>query len=143
MKNTGKNTDNLRQDLMNAADLDSFLSDNKENFNGDSVGELLSRLYLRKNISKSNLAKQSGMSEVYLHQVFAGRRNPSRNRLLCLCFGLSATLEETQELLKQCGHAQLYPRIKRDAIIIFGLINGMTLFTVNDKLFSEDEETLY
>ena len=138
-----KNTDNLRQDLMNAADLDSFLSDNRDNFNGDSVGELLSRLYLRKNISKASLAKQSGMSEVYLHQVFAGRRKPSRNRLLCLCFGLSATLEETQELLKQCGHAQLYPRNKRDAIILFGLVNGLTLFAVNDKLFSEDEETLY
>ena len=49
-----KNTDNLRQDLMNAADLDSFLSDNRDNFNGDSVGELLSRLYLRKNISKAS-----------------------------------------------------------------------------------------
>ena len=142
-ENSMKNTDNLRQDLMNAADLDSFLSDNRDNFNGDSVGELLSRLYLRKNISKASLAKQSGMSEVYLHQVFAGRRNPSRNRLLCLCFGLSATLEETQELLKQCGHAQLYPRNKRDAIILFGLVNGLTLFAVNDKLFSEDEETLY
>lgn len=62
-----KNTDNLRQDLMSAADLDSFLSDNKDNFNGDSVGELLGRLYLRKNISKSNLAKQSGMSDTNMH----------------------------------------------------------------------------
>ena len=51
-----KNTDNLRQDLMSAADLDSFLSDNKDNFNGDSVGELLGRLYLRKNISKASPA---------------------------------------------------------------------------------------
>ena len=83
------------------------------------------------------------MSEVYLHQVFAGRRNPSRSRLLCLCFGLNATLEETQELLKQCGHAQLYPKNRRDAIIQYGLANGMDLFAVNDKLFAENEETLY
>ena len=138
-----KNTDNLRQDLMNAADLDSFLSDNRDNFNGDSVGELLSRLYLRKNISKASLAKQSGMSEVYLHQVFAGRRNPSRSRLLCLCFGLGATLEESQELLKQCGYARLYPKNRRDAIILYGIANGMDLFAVNDKLFEENEETLF
>ena len=83
------------------------------------------------------------MSEVYLHQVFSGRRNPSRSRLICLCFCLSATLEETQELLKHCGLAQLYPRIRRDAIIIYGLVNGVSLFEVNDKLFSEEEETLY
>ena len=89
------------------------------------------------------MAKQSGMSEVYLHQVFSGRRNPSRSRLLCLCFGLNATLEETQELLKQCGLAQLYPKNKRDAIILYGILNGMDLYAVNDKLFAENEETLY
>lgn len=138
-----KSTDDLRQELMSAANLDRFLSDNKENFRSNSVGELFNHLFQRKNISKAALAKQSGMSEIYLHQVFAGRRNPSRSRLLCLCFGLSATLEENQELLKQCGLAQLYPKDKRDAIVIYGLINGMSLFDVNDKLFSEDEETLY
>ena len=32
------------------------------------------------------------MSEVYLHQVFSGRRSPSRDRLLCLCLGLAVSL---------------------------------------------------
>jgi len=48
--------------------------------------------------------------------------NPSRNRLLCLCYGLEATVDETQELLKLCGMAQLYPKLKRDAIIYYGLL---------------------
>ena len=63
------------------------------------------------------------MSEIYLHQIFAGRRNPSRNRLLCLCYGLSASIDETQELLKLSGMAQLYPKRKRDAIIYYGLLH--------------------
>ena len=67
--------------------------------------------------------KQSGMSEIYLHQIFAGHRNPSRNRLLCLCYGLSASIDETQELLKLSGMAQLYPKRKRDAIIYYGLLH--------------------
>ena len=104
---------------------------------------MLNRLFQKRRISKATLAKQSGMSEVYLHQVFSGRRNPSRSRLLCLCFGLNASLEETQELLKQCGFAQLYPKDRRDAIILYGILNGMDLFGVNDKLFAENEETLY
>ena len=138
-----KSTDNMQQELMSASNLDRFLSDNKESFTGNNVGKVLSGLLRKKGISKAALAKQSGMSEVYLHQVFAGRRNPSRSRLICLCFGLSATLEETQELLKECRMAQLYPRDRRDAIVMFGLINGMSLFDVNDKLSSEGEETLY
>ena len=138
-----KDTDNLRQELMGSADLDQFLSENKGNFNSGSVCDLLTRLFQQRALSTAALAKQSGMSEVYLHQIFAGRRTPSRSRLLCLCFGLSATLEETQELLKQCGLAQLYPKNRRDAVILYGIANGMDLFAVNDKLFAENEETLF
>lgn len=138
-----KDTNNLRQELMEAADLDQFLSDNQESFISGNVCGILNQLFLKRKCSKAALAKQSGMSEVYLHQVFSGRRNPSRNRLLCLCFGLNAKLEEAQELLKLCGLAQLYPKNKRDAIIQYGLLNGMSLFAVNDKLFGENEETLY
>ena len=138
-----KDTNNLLQELMETATLDQFLSENQNNFNRDSICELLNRVFQKRRISKATLAKQSGMSEVYLHQVFSGRRNPSRNRLLCLCFGLNASLEETQELLKRCGFAQLYPKDRRDAIILYGILNGMDLFAVNDKLFSENEETLY
>ena len=93
-----KDTNNLRQELMEAPSLDQFLSENQDSFNRDSICELLNRLFQKRRISKATLAKQSGMSEVYLHQVFSGRRNPSRSRLLCLCFGLNASLEETQEL---------------------------------------------
>ena len=138
-----KDTNSLQQELMDTPDLDRFLSENQDSFRSGSTHELLNALFQKRNISKAALAKQSGMSEVYLYQVFAGRRSPSRSRLICLCFGLSATLEETQELLKQCALAQLYPKNKRDAIIMYGLVNGISLFDVNDKLFSEGEETLY
>ena len=138
-----KDTNNLQQELMAAPDLDRFLSENQDNFNDGNIHELLNTLFQKRKLSKAALAKRSGMSEVYLHQVFSGRRNPSRSRLICLCFGLSATLEETQELLKQSALAQLYPKSRRDAIIMYGLINGQSLFDVNDRLFAEEEETLY
>lgn len=138
-----KNTDDLRIELMQSPNLDEFLLDNKENFISEDVPEILNRILLEKNMSKAALAKQSGISEVYLHQIFAGRRNPSRNRLLCLCYGLEASVDETQELLKLCGAAQLYSKNRRDAIIIYGLAHGITLFEINDKLFAEDEETLF
>ena len=138
-----KDTNELQNIMMEHTNLDRFLAENRENFQNNTVPELLLHMIEKKGISKAVLAKQAGMSEVYLHQVFAGRRNPSRSRVLCICFGLDATLDETQELLKQCSLAQLYPREKRDAIIIYGLLHGLSLFEVNDKLFEEDEETLF
>lgn len=138
-----KNTDDLCQELMDSPDLTQFLAQNQEYFINEKLSELLNQLFLKKNIAKATLAKQSGMSEIYLHQIFAGRRNPSRNRLLCLCFGLDATIEETQELLRLCQMAQLYPKMKRDAIIYYGLQHRIGLYEINDRLFDEDEETLF
>ena len=138
-----KNTDGLQQELMNSTDLSQFLSRNQEQFVDKSVAELLNHLFEKKNISKAALAKQAGMSEIYLHQIFAGRRTPSRNRLLCLCYGLEASIDETQELLRLCGMAELYPKLKRDAIIYYGLLHKLSLFEINDKLFDENEETLF
>lgn len=138
-----KNTDNLRQDLMDSPNLTQFLTKNQEHFVNANLSELLNQLFERKNISKAALAKRSGMSEIYLHQIFAGRRNPSRNRLLCLCYGLGATVEESQELLRLCNMAQLYPKLKRDAIIYYGLQHRLDLYEINDRLFDEDEETLF
>lgn len=143
MRMQKKNTDDLRQELMQAPNLDRFLSTNREQFSNKSLAEILNRLLGEKRISKAALAKQSEMSEVYLHQIFAGRRNPSRNRLLCLCFGLEASIDETQDLLKRCGLAQLYPKNKRDAIIYYGLVHKMSLPELNDKLFAEEEEMLF
>ena len=137
-----KNTNNLKEDLMETTDFDRFLKDNEENFNNENVSELIYDLFKKKKMSKASLAKSAGMSEVYLHQIFAGNRKPSRDRLICLCIGLKATLEKTQELLKHCGFAKLYPRDRRDAIIFYGVVNNIDLFKINDKLFTEGEATL-
>ena len=137
-----KNTDQLQQELMTGNDLSRVLSDNDASFQQHDLQETLQALFERRSISKTMLAKQSGISEVYLHQVFSGRRTPSRNRLLCLCFGLGASVEEAQDLLRHARLAPLYSRDRRDAIVIFGLSHGMALAEINDKLYAEDANTL-
>ena len=138
-----KSTGDLGQELMSQPDLDAYIRENSELFAVQDFAALLAALYDKKDISKAALARRAGISEVYLHQVFSGRRNPSRDRRVCICVGLGASLEETQTLLKHAGYAQLYPRVKRDAIISHGLIHGTELNEINDKLFAENEKTLF
>ena len=138
-----KDTNHLRQELMESPDLEQYLAENDAFFSSKDAAAMLNQLFKKCGLSKAALAKRSGMSDIYLHQIFSGRRNPSRSRLLCLCIGLGASLEETQELLKLCGLAQLYPKLRRDAIIIYGLTHRLSLFSINDSLFSSDEETLF
>lgn len=137
-----KTTDDLRQELMDQPNIQAYLSDNQPYFMEMGILELLERLHKRTGLSKAELARRSGMSEVYLHQVLSGRRNPSRDRLLALCVGLGASLEETQQMLRQAGYAQLYPKLRRDAIIIYGLLHRQNLGRINDTLFTENEKAL-
>ena len=119
-----KNTDQLLKELMDSNDLSRVLSDNSACFREGDLPHGLQMLFDQQDMSKSALAKASGISEVYLHQVFSGRRTPSRDRLLCLCIGL------------------LYARDKRDAVLLFGLSHSLTLPEINDALFTAGAETL-
>lgn len=138
-----KSTNDLNEELMQESNIDAYINDNRQFFSDQSIAELLTELYEKKSISKAALARKAGISEVYLHQVFAGRRNPSRDRLLCICVGLGVTLEESQRLLTQASYAQLYPKIKRDTIISHGIVHHTELNEINDKLFAEGEKTLF
>ena len=137
-----KSTTDLNEELMSESDIDTYISQNRDFFAQRDICQLLGQLYDKKAISKAALARKAGMSEVYLHQVFSGRRKPSRDRLICLCLGMGASLEETQQLLRQAAYAQLYPRNKRDAIISHGILHHTELSDINDKLFAENEKTL-
>ena len=138
-----KSTDDLRQELMERPDLDTYLKENQASFVQDDITGQLAAYFERGNQSKAALARKAGMSEVYLHQVFSGRRKPSRDRLLCLCVGMGLNLEETQRMLKRAACAPLYPKHQRDAIISHGIIHGTPLSDINEKLFRENEKSLY
>lgn len=137
-----KNTDDLQRELSATSCLSSFLSVNSEEFINESFASMLQGMFQDSGMSKAALAKKAGTSEVYLYQIFSGERTPSRDKAICLCYGLSASLEKTQELLRSSGLAQLYVKNRRDAIIIYGLQHGLELDEINDRLYSEDEATL-
>lgn len=135
--------DALLRELKETKDLAAFLERNHTSFLRKTVAQGLSELFLTRSISKAELARRADVSLVYLHQVFGGRRMPSRDRLLGLCLGLHATLEETQYLLQLAVYAPLCPLYRRDAIFIYGLFRQMTLDDIRETMTQFDEPPLY
>ena len=141
----GKDTEDLQRDLFRGQAIEAFVRENEDRFVEPAPGPMMERMYQarkERSVTKAELARRAGMSDVYLHQVFSGKRKPSRDRVLCFCVGLDATVEETQKLLEQASLAQLYPRNRRDAIVLHGLAHGTALDAINDALFAAGEETL-
>lgn len=137
-----KNTDDLRQELMSESDLHSYLKRNANRFEKSDFPRLINQVFDRKSITKARLARRAGVSGVYVYQIFGGRRLPSRDKLISLCIGMRATLEESQSLLRAAGMAELYPSSRRDSIIMYGIIHEMELVQVNERLYDEGESIL-
>ena len=137
-----KSTDELAGSLSRTSSLTTFLADNKAELLSADFPDLLMHYFQASGLTKASLAKNAGMSEVYMHQLFSGQRRPSRDRLLCIIIALNLDPDASQKLLRSCGYAELYVRIRREAVILFGLMHHMSLFEINDLLFSYGEETL-
>ena len=143
MKSTRPTTSDLETELTKSTSLETFLDENEDSFIASDFTSLLKRIFEAKGVSKAALAKRSGVSDVFLHQVFSGKRKPSRNRLLCLCIGMQTSLGECQELLLSNKNAVLYAKSRRDAVIEYGILHHMNLYEINDRLFQVYEETLF
>ena len=137
-----QDTQTLQSELADASSLKQFLEENDAQFQFPGTVEILQTMIAERKLRKNQLAENAHMSEVYLHQILSGSRRPSRNRLLCLCFGMGAGVEETQELLKRSGHAILSSRSRRDAVILYGLLHQLSLTEINDQLFDAGEDAL-
>lgn len=133
----------LLRDLAKANNLADCLHRNESRFHRETVAQGLNVLYRSRAISKAELARRSDVSLVYLHQVFAGRRNPSRDRLMGFCLSMTATLDETQSLLQMGMYAPLSPLNRRDAVLIYGILHQMTLEEVRSALQEAGEASLY
>ena len=137
-----KLTGDLLAELSGAADLSQYLSNNREETISGEIGSLLEDIRQTKKITKAGLARKAGISEFYTYQLLQGRRKPSRDTLLAICLGLGCTEGQTDNLLKRSGYSPLYVRVRRDSIILYGIMHGWDILKVNDTLFEQDEQAL-
>ncbi|MDE6501310.1 MAG: hypothetical protein K2L10_04440 [Ruminococcus sp.] len=138
-----KSTDDLLKELSGTDDINDFLKNNENNLDYVSISKYLNRLVSEKNLKKSEVIRNSELSEIYAYQIFSGKKcNPSRDKVLCLAFGMGLNVEETQQMLKVFSFPILYAKRKRDSIIIFALNKGLSVLDTNELLYNSDEETL-
>lgn len=137
-----KNTNDLLKELNNTHDIDSYLNDNRTQIIDKQLNNFLNELIERNAISKSKIIRQADINEIYAYQIFSGKRFPSRNKLLRICIGAEFSINEINDVLTVGEFSPLYPRIKRDSIIIFGIQNQYTIYQINELLHSHQLELL-
>lgn len=114
--------------LSRAANIKRFMEKNAPYMNAPPFHEYIRQKCSEMGISPEQVIKRADIERTYGHQLFRGLRTPSRDKVLQLAFGFGSGVEDTQELLKTARKSLLYPKIKRDAAILFCINRGMSVF---------------
>ena len=70
-----------------------------------------------------------------MYDIFAGKSKPGRDHAIMLAVGLGCNLRETQRLLRLAGVSELWPKVRRDAIIIWCIQHRYDRFQIDDELW--------
>ena len=108
-----------------------------------TCAQVLRELLEQKGLSAPEWIAAADISKSYAYQVLRGERIPGRDILLRTALALRLSLKEVQRLLAVGGCGALYPKIRRDAAVIFALNQHMTLLETEDLLVSLSERSLY
>ena len=115
----------------------------RENRNSPVLSKALRDLLDQAGLSAPEWMAAANLSKSYGYQILRGERIPGRDVLLRTALVLRLSLQETQRLLALGGCGALYPRVRRDAAVIFALNQHMSLLETEELLASLPERSLY
>ena len=129
-----QSTEELKNEITASDSLENWSEDKKDSIDEITLADYLKRMLEIHNISKINVISNAQLDTTYGYQIFQGKKHPSRDILL--------TVDETNHLLYYGNVGTLYPRVKRDAYIMFALHQKYTVIQANDYLYEHNERTL-
>ena len=135
-------TGTMMKNLIKVNKLDSFIENNKSEFNVPSFSDYIQSICEEKHIAAERIIKAADIDRTYGHQIFNGTRNPSRDNVIKLAIAFNLDIEHTQTLLQIAEKSALYPRIERDAIIIFAIGKKYDIQKVQELLLEHNMSLL-
>lgn len=141
-----KDTEHLLNTLQNISpsEVKDYL---QEQFKGGepSFSGYIDSLLERKNLKRQDVLIRANLPQKYGYKLLTGESHTTdRDKILRICFSMEMTLKETQRALNLYGMNELYPKIKRDVLLIVAL--GQKIFDidqVNELLKTGGEAPLY
>ena len=127
-------TSTLLRRLFKTASIARFIKHFDKQMEYTSFDTYIANLCVSKDVKPERIIIKSGIERTYGHQLFNGRRKPSRDKVIQLALGFEMNYDEAQELIKTARKSPLHPKIKRDAVIIYALNQGFDVIDVQTTL---------
>lgn len=142
---TSKNTDELMHllnETKNCAQLQTYTATLAQQAPLQTFSEYINSKMNEQNLSAAELIAASQIQRNYGYQILNGTRKPSRDKVLALCLALRLNLPDARRALTLAQLGQLYPKNRRDSILIFSLNKRLSVLQTNELLLEMKEELL-
>lgn len=138
-----KRTNDLMEELSGQdTDLDRYFEENPTSFINVDIKEFWKKAVDTSSKTKSDIINKADMSYCYFYDVINGRKIPSKDKIIRIALAMNLSLDDCQEALRISGKSALYPRIKRDSILIYAINKRYSIYQTNDLLLEHGEEML-
>lgn len=135
-------TELLRELKRQSCSLPDYLSNHKETFVIEDIKSFWEEIIAKKNYSKSNIINKSDFSYCYFYDVINGRKMPTKDKVVRLALAMKMSVDECQQALKLSGRSALYPKIRRDSVLIYSIEKHLTIAQCDDLLAQHGEDEL-
>lgn len=106
------------------------------------LSDYLYELLAERGLKRSDVIRASGLNGTFVYDAFKGKTRLGRDKAIMLALGIGCNLRETQRLLRLDGVSELWPKVRRDAIIIWCIEHGYSRAETDDELYSLGVKTL-
>lgn len=138
-----KNTSELMKELMKAEiSIDEYLEKNPDIISNADIKRHWHSLIEKSQLSSFDIINRSEFAYAYYYEVIGDKKIPSRDKVIRLILAMHLDLDDCQKTLRICGLSELYPRFRRDSIIIYAVAHGLTVYELNELLILQKENEI-
>lgn len=143
MDNQEHSTTSLMNVLQSAdfMDIDSY-SKNYIRSAISSFSVYMDSIIKRKGLKRQDIFQKADIPQKYGYKLLSGESHTKdRDKLLRIFFAMNMTLKEVRRALELYGMPILYPKKKRDALLIIAFNRGISSVDEVNKILTENGES--
>ncbi len=138
-----KKTDELLNQLKNlSTSYSDYLSENESCFINNDFSQFWKRIIELSGMKKTDIINKADIGYTFFYDILNGKKHPSRDTLIKIFIALRLDVDTCQEALRIYEWASLYPKNKRDSIILYCLTHNFSLQQTENLLETNNEKAL-
>ena len=135
-----KTSDLLKELTAENAYISEYIASNPDSFINGNIKDYWEGIIDKSGLTKSSIINKSDFSYCYFYDIINGRKIPGKDKVVRLILAMKLSLDDCQDALRISSKSALYPKIKRDSILIFALNHSPSIYETKDLLTKHGEE---